>query len=65
MYYEIHISKDGQHFFATSERSIRTLFDLRGIYPVIKEKFPESEGYEITVTKWETKGHDIKTKEII
>ena len=51
MIYEINISKIGKHFFATAERSIDGYWDLEQIYPVLRSKFPESEGYKITVSK--------------
>jgi hypothetical protein len=49
--YEINVSKDGWHFFATSERSLRNDSELSAVYPIIAEKFPESEGYHVTVTR--------------
>lgn len=49
-WYEINIAKNGHHFFATAERSITNKWKLEEIFPVIKEKFPEEEGYGISVT---------------
>ena len=49
--YEINVSKDGRHFFATSERSLRNDSELIAVYPIIAEKFPEAEGYRISVTR--------------
>ena len=57
MYYEVNVSLNGQHFFATSERSIKESNKLDHVLKVFKEKFPESEGYKITVTYYETIGH--------
>lgn len=57
-YIEINVSKDGRHFFATAQRSIKT-FPVDGwkeILRIFQEKFPESEGYKISVTKWESRG---------
>lgn len=56
MYYEINVSKAGKHFFATAERSITSMSHLQDVYPEIAKKFPASEGYEITVTKWFASG---------
>lgn len=53
MGYEINVAWNGRHFFATHERSIRNQWELQDILAVFMEKFPEAEGYEITVTKWE------------
>ena len=59
MYYEINVSKNGRHLFATAERSITSLTQAEGMYMLFKEKFPESEGYEISVTEWNKVGHPI------
>jgi len=56
MYYEINVSLNGKHFFATHKRSITTKWELEKVYKVFKEKFPESEGYSIRVTLYETVG---------
>ena len=56
MYYEINVSLNGKHFFATDERSIRNSWDLTKVYKVFKEKFPEEEGYKLTVTEYKTIG---------
>lgn len=56
MYYEINVSKDGKHLFATAERSVTTPNQAEKIYNLFKEKFPESEGYKIEVTRWEKVG---------
>jgi acid stress-induced BolA-like protein IbaG/YrbA len=59
MHYEINVSLNGIHFFATARKSITTEWELVERHKVIKEKFPESEGYKVTVTKWETTGRNI------
>lgn len=60
MYYEINVSKDGKHLFATDERSIEFYWELERVYRIFEQKFPECEGYKITVTKWETRGWEIE-----
>jgi hypothetical protein len=59
MYYEINISFHGKHFFATAERSITDENKLREVYMILHEHFPESDGYNIEITKWEKIGHQI------
>lgn len=49
-WYEINVSKNNKHFFATAKRSISNKWLLAEILPVIQQKFPRSEGYEISVT---------------
>ena len=63
MYYEINVSKDGRHFFATDKRSITNKRALKEVYPIIKEKFPVEEGYIILVSCMETKGRYIDMEE--
>jgi hypothetical protein len=60
MYYEINVSLNGVHFFATSERSIREYSKLEKIHSKFVEKFPEEEGYKISVTKWEKTGYPVE-----
>lgn len=63
MYYEINVSLNGKHLFATAERSIKDKYDLEKVYNVFKEKFSEEDGYEITITYWETIGRNIEIDE--
>lgn len=56
MYYEINVSKDGRHLFATAERSVTDNHKLQNVYKLFTEKFPEEEGYRVTVEKWEKVG---------
>lgn len=64
MYYEINVSLNGKHFFATAERSISGEWKLKEVYKVLKEKFPEEEGYKIDVTYWSKVGKYINTEEL-
>lgn len=49
-YYEINVAKDGRHFFATHKRSLTSEWKMKEALEIFKEKFPESEGYQIMVT---------------
>jgi hypothetical protein len=55
-HFEINISRNGRHFFATHERSCKTEAEFLALVPILKLKFPESEGYEIQVSKIECWG---------
>lgn len=55
-YFEINVALNGKHFFATAPRSITTFGEMLKAYKIFKEKFPKSEGYEISVTHYATKG---------
>lgn len=61
--YEINVSLHGKHFFATHERSIVNKQKLKEVYNVFKEKFPNEDGYEITVTYWTKSGREINMEE--
>ena len=49
--------KDGKYLFATEQGQLAYEWDAKHVYELFKEKFPESEGYKVTVTKWEGRGH--------
>lgn len=49
-WYEINVAKNGHHFFATAKRSITSKRMLAEVLPEIQQKFPESEGYKVSVT---------------
>lgn len=49
MYYEINVSLNGQHFFATAKRSITDEKKLKQVLAVLVAKFPMKEGYDLVV----------------
>lgn len=51
MSYEINVSLKGKHYFATSDRSLRSEDAAVAMAKHFKELFPESEGYQITVRR--------------
>lgn len=55
-YYEINVSLKGRHLFATAQRSLKTQAEADSLLGVFKVKFPEREGYKISMTYWEGKG---------
>lgn len=61
-YYEINISLNGWHFFATANRSITDTNKLQSVLEVIITKFPENEGYKISISYNECKGYEIERK---
>lgn len=62
--YEINVALNGRHFFATHERSIVSLEDLKKIYPILSAKFPEVEGFNIKVCKTSTKSEYLDKDEL-
>ena len=59
MHYEINVAHNGKHHFATAERSLTTLGEAKRAYDKLKVAFPESEGFALTVTKWQTVGESV------
>jgi hypothetical protein len=55
-YYEVNVCYNGVHLFATSGRSATTETDVVRIMKHFKEKFPESQGYELRITYWCERG---------
>jgi len=60
MYFEINVSKNGRHYFATAQRSLRDPGEAQTAYEDLRARFPEAEGFEVTVTKYETVGTQLK-----
>ena len=66
MAYEINVSRNGKHFFATHERSLGlSKSHTREVYDKLVEAFPKNEGYEITISYWEKRGETIKPKKLL
>jgi hypothetical protein len=55
-HYEINVSLDGKHLFATTERSARDEDKARHLFDLFRKKFPASDGYDVRVTRWEGLG---------
>lgn len=55
-YYRINVSQNGEYLFATENGEngggIRWEEDARKVVKLFKEKFPESEGYNVSVSFW-------------
>lgn len=60
MHYEINVSKNGQHYFATAARSITVEWEAKRLYSDFLVLFPTDKGFEITVTEWNTIGKPAK-----
>jgi len=48
MHYEINVSLNGKHLFATAARSIDSKSQLRRLVKLFRQKFPQQEGYDVT-----------------
>jgi hypothetical protein len=58
-YFEINVCLHGRHFFATAPRSCTSRTEARKVYNSIKSKFPESEGFDVTVHQWESSAQTV------
>lgn len=58
-YFEFNVAHEGKHVFATDSRSFPASQPGRAwrFYAELCERFPESEGFIVSVTKWECFGH--------
>lgn len=55
-YFDINVSLNGQHYFATAPRSAQTQDEAAALYAKFRQVFPVSKGYEISVTRREEGG---------
>lgn len=51
MSFEINVALKGKHLFATHPRSMQSIFEVARVYKVIREKFPASQGFNISLTE--------------
>ncbi len=59
-YYRINVAKDGRYLFATEQEHLTYIEEAKRVFNLFKEKFPESEGYKVTVIHWSTCGIEQK-----
>jgi hypothetical protein len=57
-YTKITVSKNGKYLFATEQGHLTYPLEAKVIYKLLKEKFPESEGYKVDVMMWESRGYE-------
>lgn len=56
MHFEINVSKNGLHYFATAPRSLTDWDAAKAATVNFRVRFPTAEGFEIMCTYWETSG---------
>lgn len=56
MYYEINVSQNGKHFFATHARSIPNKEYADKLMAEFVKRFPFDEGFRVDCTRWELTG---------
>lgn len=65
MYYDINVSLNGHHFFATAERSVTSRQELKRVLPVMLMKFPVVEGFGISVSQHSNVGESVSVDEVM
>jgi hypothetical protein len=65
MYYEINVSLNGQHFFATAERSIHDMEKLLLVFESLRHRFSTKDGYEITISERTNSGRTMTYAEVM
>jgi hypothetical protein len=65
MHYEINVSHEGRHLFATHERSMRSVEECKRVLEEVTKRFPESEGFAISVFRYEDKGTMVNANVIL
>ena len=56
-HYEINVSLNGAHFFATHERSCVDPDKAQRVYEALKKAFPENEGFTVSCKYWACMAH--------
>lgn len=60
MHYEINVSRNGKHLFATSERSLKDTESAHALAAEFKQvRFPASQGFVVTMTRWDSIGTNV------
>ena len=58
-HYEINVSLNGRHFFATAPRSCVDEMQAQIVAFELQKRFPASEGFEVSCTYWQASGSKI------
>ena len=68
MYYRINVSRNKtpaskfpiwEHVFATADHSLTSEYKAQQAWELLSEKFPESEGYKLSLTRWSLEGREV------
>lgn len=64
MYYEINVSKNYQHYFATHKRSLDIALSpqVKAMAEDFEKRFPKSEGFAITITRIDEGRHNVTSE---
>jgi hypothetical protein len=65
MYFEINVALNGKHYFATSERSIRSSKKAAEVVADFEKRFPENEGFSISLSYNPQKSYGVCLPEVM
>lgn len=65
MHYEINVSRFGKHLFATHERSLTNSESAMMVLRMIVNRFPESEGFKVLITREEKRGEFLSVNDFL
>jgi len=60
MYYEINVSFNGVHLFATHERSLKDRDKANNLFNLFVQKFPVAKGYRVSLVQYRTSGEELQ-----
>ena len=60
MHYEINVSHNGRHLFATAERSLLTEANAKALFQDFATRFPAEQGYSVRCVRWENCGREVE-----
>ena len=60
MHYEINVTHNGQHLFATAERSLLTEAKAKALFQDFATRFPAEQGYSVRCVRWENCGREVE-----
>ena len=58
-FYEINVSLNGRHLFATAERSLMDLESAKTLWYMFLQKFDTKLGFELRLTEYKTTGKNL------
>lgn len=59
MHYEINVTLNGAHHFATHERSATDEKKAARLFQDLRQRFPEAQGYQVTASMQHTTGRNV------
>lgn len=64
MHYEINVSKNGKHYFATADRSLRDEEKAKKLFEQFTQLFPIDQGYRVDVNFYQNVGRPVYFNEV-